>query len=228
MEQDLQKPLFKLSGGTKKKVEFAKCLLCDTPIYLVDEPFTGFDVISRKVGYNTLKRLRGQGKAILLCDHEQRVLGLSDRVLELREGHLTPILIEEVVQKMQVEAEVKGWREELKQVLAKLPEVEEITAQTAPMSEDEIAAILQKAGIDPGANKAKVIYMDGEPDELLKKLGLSAGAAQVMRTPDKVASHVILTLTLTEEVSRLDNLDWLRGALSAQGLEVLRLERIEV
>jgi ABC-type multidrug transport system ATPase subunit len=166
LEQDLQKPLFKLSGGTKKKVEFAKCLLCDTPIYLVDEPFTGFDVISRKVGYNTLKRLRGQGKAILLCDHEQRVLGLSDRVLELREGHLTPILIEEVVQKMQVEAEVKGWREELKQVLAKLPEVEEITAQTAPMSEDEIAAILQKAGIDPGANKAKVIYMDGEPDEL--------------------------------------------------------------
>jgi len=228
LEQDLQKPLFKLSGGTKKKVEFAKCLLCDTPIYLFDEPFTGFDAISRKMGYRTLNRLRRQGKAILLCDHEQRVLRLSDRVLTLREGQLTPLLIEEVRQEMQVEAEVKGWREELKQVLTKLPEVEEITVQTAPMSEDEIAAILQKAGIDPGANKAQVIYMDGEPDELLEKLGLTAGAAQVMRTPDKVASHAILTITLTEKASRLDNLEWLRGALATQGLEVLRLERIEV
>ena len=129
---------------------------------------------------------------------------------------------------MQVETEVKGWREELKQVLTKLPEVEEITVQTVPMSEDEIAAILQKAGIDPGANKAQVIYMDGEPDKLLEKLGLSGAAAQVMRTPDKISSHVILTITLTEEASGLDNLDWLRGALTTQGLEVLRLERIEV
>ena len=228
LEQDLRKPLFKLSGGTKKKVEFTKCLLCDTPIYLFDEPFTGFDAASREVGHSTLERLHGKGKAILLCDHEQRVLRLSDRVLELREGQLTPILIEEVRQKMQVEAEVKGWREELKQELEKLPEVEEITVQTAPLSEDEIAAVLQKVGIDPGATKAQVIYMDGEPDELLEKLGLSGAAGQVMRTPDKVASHVILTLTLAEEASRLDNLDWLRGALATQGLDVLRLERIEV
>jgi len=228
LEQDLRKPLFKLSGGTKKKVEFAKCLLCDTPIYLFDEPFTGFDAISRKLGYSTLKRLRGQGKAILLCDHEQRVLRLSDRVLDLQEGHLAPIVIEEVKQKMQVEAEVKGWREELKQELEKLPEVEKITVQTAPLSEEEIAAVLEKAGIDPGATKAQVIYMDGEPDDVLGKLGLSGDAAQVMRPPDKVASHVILTLTLTKEASRLDNLEWLRSALSTQGLEVLRLERIEV
>jgi len=228
LEQDLRKPLFKLSGGTKKKVEFAKCLLGDTPIYLFDEPFTGFDAISRKMGYNTLKRLRAQGKAILLCDHEQRVLRLSDRMLKLQEGHLAPIVIEEVRQKMQVEAEVKGWREELKEELEKLSEVEEITVQTAPLSEDEVAAVLQKAGIDPGANKTKVIYMDGEPDKLLEKLGLSGAAAQVMRTPDKISSHVILTITLTEEASGLDNLDWLRGALTTQGLEVLRLERIEV
>jgi ABC-type multidrug transport system ATPase subunit len=228
LEQDLRKPLFKLSGGTKKKVEFAKCLLADTPIYLFDEPFAGFDKASREVGRSTLEGLRTQGKAILLCDHEQRVLRLSDRMLELREGQLAPIVIEEVRQKMQVEAEVKGWREEMKEELEKLSEIVEITVQTAPLSEDEVAAILQKAGIDRAGKKTQVIYMDGEPDQLLKKLGLSAGAAQVMRPHDKVASHVILTITLTEEASRIDNLDWLRGALTTQGLEVLRLERIEV
>lgn len=228
LDRDLKKPLFKLSGGTNKKVEFAKCQLCDTPIYLFDEPFTGFDAASRKVGHNTLKRLREQGKTIVLCDHEQRVLRLSDRVLELREGQLVPIAIKEVTLKMQVEAEVKSWRAELKEELKKLSEVEEITVQTAPMSEDEIAAVLQKAGIDPGASKIQVIHADGESDELLKKLGLSEGAAQVMRAPDKVASHVILTLTLTEKANRLGNLDWLRGALTTHGLEVLRLERIEV
>ena len=230
-EQDLQKPLFKLSGGSKKKVEFAKCLLCDTPIYLFDEPFAGFDVASRKIGYSTLKHLRAQGKAILLCDHEQRVLNLSDRVVKLQEGRLTSISIEEIEevrQKMQVEAEVKGWREELKQVLEELPEVAEIAVQVAPMSADEIAAMLQKTGIDPRGKQVQVIYADDNEDKLAELFGMSGGAAQEIRSSSEVASHVILTITIAEGSKNLKDLTWLRQALSVQKLEVLRLETIGV
>ena len=227
-EQDLENPLFKLSGGSKKKVEFAKCLLCDTLIYLFDEPFAGFDAASRESGYSTLERLRAQGKAILLCDHEQRVLNLSDRVLKLREGRLTPVSIEEVRQKMQVEAEVKGWREGLKQVLEELPEVAEIAVRAAPMSADEIAAMLQKSGIDSKGKQVQVIYADEINDELAKLLGMSGGAAQEIGPSSEVASHVILTITLVAESNDLKDLIWLRQALSAQQLEVLRLETIGV
>lgn len=227
-EEDLKKPLFKLSGGSKKKVEFAKCLLCDTPIYLFDEPFTGFDTASRETGHSTLEHLRAQGKAILLCDHDKRAINLSDRVLELEEGRLRPILIEEVRAKMQVEAEVKGWRKELKEVLERLPEVAEIAVRKAPMSADEIAAILQKAGIDSSGKQVQVIYADDEKNELAKLLAMSGGAAQKIQTSDEVASHVILTITLTEKSENLKDLTWLNHALLAQELEVLRLEMIGV
>lgn len=227
-EQDLQKPLIKLSGGSKKKVEFAKCLLCDTPIYLFDEPFAGFDAASREIGLSTLKDLRMRGKTILLCDHDKRAIDLSNQVLELENSRLSPILIEEVRAKMQIEAEVKGWREEMQEAVERLPEVAEIVVRMAPVSEDEIATMLQKAGINPSGKKVQVIYVDDDKGELEKLLGVSGGAAQEIRTDGEVASHVILTITLAEKSNKLKDLTWLRHVLLAQGLEVLRLEMIGV
>lgn len=224
-ESDLHKPILMLSGGTKKKVEFVKCLLCDTAVYLFDEPFAGFDVASRKVGYAALDDLRARRKAILLIDHEQGLIDSSDRVLEFRAGRLIPKLTEGVKISVRVQAEVRGWSQGIKAALTELPEITAIAVKVAPMSGDDIALALQKAGITPGGRPIKIIYSDGDQSAIAKLLGMSGATMQTLKSSDgEVASHVILTFTLTAQAAADGDLTWLKDTLSTHQLEVLSLE----
>jgi len=229
LDKDLRKPIFQLSGGSKKKVEFAKCLISDTPCLLLDEPFAGFDAASREIGYGFLGQFRDQGKAVLWCDHDPRALQLADRVLNLEEGHLVPRSLQEAEASLTMEAEVRGWRDERKHDLLALPRISSVEVRNAPMSDDEVGTLLQKAGIDPTGKSVQVMHVDGDADQLLEKLGLAQGAAQVLSTPGAYRSHVILTIALrpTRAMTGETDSEWLRGILTDLGLTILRLEPIE-
>ena len=76
-----------LSGGNQQKVVLARWLLGSTKVLLLDEPTRGVDVGARAELYALVRRLAAQGLGVLLVSSEvPEVLGLSDRVLVLREG----------------------------------------------------------------------------------------------------------------------------------------------
>jgi len=82
-----------LSGGNQQKVLVARWLLTDPDILFVDEPTRGIDVGAKAEIHTLISQLAGQGKAIIMISSEMpEVLGMSDRVIIMHEGHLTGIL----------------------------------------------------------------------------------------------------------------------------------------
>ena len=79
-----------LSGGNQQKVVLAKWLLTNPRVLFLDEPTRGIDVGAKQEIYSQINRLAKTGLAIVLVSSElPEVLGLSDRVLVLHEGHVT-------------------------------------------------------------------------------------------------------------------------------------------
>jgi rhamnose transport system ATP-binding protein len=79
-----------LSGGNQQKVVLGKWLATDPKVLIVDEPTRGIDVGTKAEVHRLLSELAQQGLAILMISSElPEVLGMADRVLVMREGHLT-------------------------------------------------------------------------------------------------------------------------------------------
>ncbi|MFE0102455.1 sugar ABC transporter ATP-binding protein [Streptomyces sp. NPDC059009] len=82
-------PVRTLSGGNQQKAVLARWLLRGCTVLLLDEPTRGVDVGARAELYAVIRRLADEGLAVLLVSSEvPEVLGLADRVLVLREGHV--------------------------------------------------------------------------------------------------------------------------------------------
>src|SRR5712692_1951394 len=62
----------RLSGGEKRRVEIARCLVCDPLLILLDEPFTGIDPPTIADIKSIIRELRDQGIGILVTDHQVR------------------------------------------------------------------------------------------------------------------------------------------------------------
>jgi ABC-type sugar transport system ATPase subunit len=78
-----------LSGGTQQKVVLAKLLARDADVILFDEPTRGIDVGAKHEIYELMVQLCREGKGILMISSEMpELLGMSDRILVMREGRL--------------------------------------------------------------------------------------------------------------------------------------------
>lgn len=79
-----------LSGGNQQKVVLGKWLLTNPKVLFLDEPTRGIDVGAKQEIYAEINKLAKEGLAIVLVSSElPEVLGLSDRVLVLREGKVS-------------------------------------------------------------------------------------------------------------------------------------------
>lgn len=79
-----------LSGGNQQKVLLAKWLATNPDILILDEPTRGIDVGTKAAVHALMNKLAGQGMAILMISSElPEVLGMSDRILVMREGNVT-------------------------------------------------------------------------------------------------------------------------------------------
>lgn len=77
-----------LSYGQKRLVEIARALMMDYSLLLLDEPTAGVNPAIRKELMVILRKLRKQGKTILLIEHDMDfVMGISDEVIVLEAGH---------------------------------------------------------------------------------------------------------------------------------------------
>ncbi|WCN84741.1 sugar ABC transporter ATP-binding protein [Micromonospora sp. LH3U1] len=87
--RDVSRPVRTLSGGNQQKVVVGRWLLGGTKLLLLDEPTRGVDVGARAELYQVIRALAAQGVGVLLVSSEvPEVLGLSDRVLVMREGRV--------------------------------------------------------------------------------------------------------------------------------------------
>lgn len=78
-----------LSGGNQQKVVLAKWLYTNSDILIFDEPTRGIDVGAKFEIYQIMNELASRGKSILMVSSElPEVLGMSDRILVMREGRL--------------------------------------------------------------------------------------------------------------------------------------------
>jgi ribose transport system ATP-binding protein len=80
-------PARNLSGGNQQKVVFAKELLGQPKLLLLDEPTRGVDVGAKSEIYKLLRRLADEGLGVLVASSElPELIGLCDRIVVLRGG----------------------------------------------------------------------------------------------------------------------------------------------
>jgi methyl-galactoside transport system ATP-binding protein len=82
-----------LSGGNQQKVLFARWLLTEPDILILDEPTRGIDVGAKYEIYNIIINLAKEGKSIIMISSEMpELLGISDRIMVMCEGRVTGFL----------------------------------------------------------------------------------------------------------------------------------------
>lgn len=79
-----------LSGGNQQKVVLGKCLASRPEILLLDEPTRGVDVGAKAEIYKIINELASEGISIIVVSSEMtELLGISDRIIVMHEGHLS-------------------------------------------------------------------------------------------------------------------------------------------
>ncbi|WP_016950546.1 DevA family ABC transporter ATP-binding protein [Anabaena sp. PCC 7108] len=79
-----------LSGGQKQRIAIARALVNHPPLVLADEPTAALDKQSGRDVVEIMQRLaKEQGTAILLVTHDNRILDIADRIVEMEDGLLT-------------------------------------------------------------------------------------------------------------------------------------------
>jgi lipopolysaccharide export system ATP-binding protein len=100
----------KLSGGERRRLEIARCLITNPQIIMLDEPYAGIDPVTVQSIRGTINRLRETGIAILITDHAaMEILRTVDRCYVINSGKVlfegTP---EEVKMHKQVQKQYLG------------------------------------------------------------------------------------------------------------------------
>ncbi len=82
-----------LSGGNQQKVVLAKWVYTDPKILILDEPTRGVDIGAKKEIYDVINELAAKGVAVIMVSSElPEVLGMSDRIMVIREGEVRGII----------------------------------------------------------------------------------------------------------------------------------------
>jgi rhamnose transport system ATP-binding protein len=81
-----------LSGGNQQKVVIAKWLATNPEIIILDEPTKGIDIGSKAVVHEFMAELVAEGLSVIMVSSElPEILGMSDRVVVMREGRIVAI-----------------------------------------------------------------------------------------------------------------------------------------
>ncbi len=77
----------RLSGGERRRLEIARCLVSEPEIIMLDEPFAGIDPVTVQSIQSIIRDLQDQGISILITDHAAReILQIVDRCYVISDG----------------------------------------------------------------------------------------------------------------------------------------------
>jgi len=78
-----------LSGGEKRRLEVARCMIGEPKLIMLDEPFVGIDPITVGELKGIIRKLVGQGIGVLITDHNVReTLPIIDRAYLIYDGRI--------------------------------------------------------------------------------------------------------------------------------------------
>jgi len=75
-----------LSGGEKQRVAFARALANDPPLILADEPTGNLDLKNSENIIRLLKKLKKEGKTVIVSAHDSKIADSADRRIYLENG----------------------------------------------------------------------------------------------------------------------------------------------
>lgn len=79
-----------LSGGQKQRIAIARALVNHPKLVLADEPTAALDKKSGRDVVEIMQRLaKDQGSTILMVTHDNRILDIADRIVDMEDGYLT-------------------------------------------------------------------------------------------------------------------------------------------
>jgi lipopolysaccharide export system ATP-binding protein len=79
----------KLSGGERRRLEIARCLISNPRVIMLDEPFAGIDPVTVQNIQQVIRELQQRDIAVLITDHAAReILQIIDRCYVLSEGRV--------------------------------------------------------------------------------------------------------------------------------------------
>lgn len=89
IEDLIARPYGKLSGGQKRRVQFAMAIVGRPCVLFLDEPTTGLDVEARSAIWQAVRQLVAEGCGVLLTTHYlEEAEALADRVVMLAQGQI--------------------------------------------------------------------------------------------------------------------------------------------
>ena len=75
-----------LSGGERQRVAVARALVRDPAVLLADEPTSNLDRHTAESMIDLLQAMRSPNRVVLIATHDDRLLPLADRTVELGDG----------------------------------------------------------------------------------------------------------------------------------------------
>jgi ribose transport system ATP-binding protein len=86
---NIDQPIRSLSGGNQQKAVFGRWIMAASTVLLLDEPTRGVDVGAKVEIYELMNQITAAGGAIVMVSSElPEVLGMSDRILVMRDGEV--------------------------------------------------------------------------------------------------------------------------------------------
>ncbi|MEH7267806.1 ABC transporter ATP-binding protein [Bacillus toyonensis] len=89
LESERKQRCEKLSGGQKRRLNFALALAGNPDLLFLDEPTVGMDITSRRTFWETIRKLASEGKTIILTTHYlEEADALANRILLFANGKI--------------------------------------------------------------------------------------------------------------------------------------------
>ncbi|WP_395344835.1 ABC transporter ATP-binding protein [Ningiella sp. W23] len=116
-----------LSGGQKRRVQFALAIVGDPQLIFLDEPTTGLDIDARRNLWTVIRDFANRGKTVVLTTHYlEEADNLADRIIVLNQGNIVADTTPEKLHRQASGTVIRCQTKLTPPQLNNLPEVSEI------------------------------------------------------------------------------------------------------